>query len=59
MKRYKNTSYFYKDVYLLECTKEVQGELLKNQCHIYEVFYSNVYNRGYGLTLVVRKVIKK
>lgn len=47
-----------KDVYLLECTKEVQAELLKNQQKVYQIIYSEVKESEEGITLVVNKAIQ-
>lgn len=46
-----------KDVYFLECTKEVQAELMKNQQKIYEIDYSEVKKSNKEITLVVTKAI--
>lgn len=46
-----------KDVYLLECTKEVEADLWKNQGKIYEIKYSEVRKSSEGTTLVVNKAI--
>jgi hypothetical protein len=46
-----------KDIYLLECTKEVKAELLKNQQKVYEIIYTEVKHSEEGITLVVNKAI--
>lgn len=47
-----------KDIYFLECTKEVQAELLKNQGRVYEIIYSDLKKTDEGITLVVEKAIQ-
>lgn len=46
-----------KDVYLLECTKEVKAELLKNQQKVYQIIYSEIKESYEGIILVVNKAI--
>lgn len=46
-----------KDVYLLECSKEIQSELLKNQQRVYQIIYSEVKQTDEGIILVVSKAI--
>jgi hypothetical protein len=48
-----------KDVYFLECTKEVQDELMKNQNKVYEIIFITTKKSAEGITLVVDKVIPK
>lgn len=46
-----------KDVYLLECSKEIDAELSKNQGRVYEIDYTEVKKTSDGLVLVVKKAI--
>ncbi len=46
-----------KDVYLLDCTKEMQAELIKNQNRVYEIIYSDVKKTDEGIILVVKQAI--
>jgi len=47
-----------KDIYFLECTKELQAELIKNQNRVFEIVYSDVKKTSEGITLVVEKAVQ-
>ncbi len=47
-----------KDIYFLECSKELQAELIKNQNRVFEIVYSDVKKSAEGITLVVEKAIQ-
>jgi len=46
-----------KDIYLLECTKELRADLIKNQNRVYEIIYTDVKKTDEGIILVVKQAI--
>jgi len=47
-----------KDVYVLECAKEIKDELRKNQGSVYEITYDGIKETDGRITLIVKKAVK-